>query len=114
MPPKQDSTAWTNEHQLSVLRHIVASSLAARPALYAQPQMAGVNGNGGSRINQKLQATLALLVKQFPEAEGMIKDEVAKLSGGKAGAGGAAGGARPRENKRKKSDDEDEVSVKEE
>lgn len=76
--------------------------------------MAGVNGNGGSRINQKLQATLALLVKQFPEAEGMIKDEVAKLSGRKGAAAGAGGGARPRANKRKKSDEEDEVNVKEE
>ncbi|KAL1411521.1 hypothetical protein Q8F55_002482 [Vanrija albida] len=86
MPPKPSSESWNDDHTLLVVRHVVASALAARPALYAQPGLSGVSNNGGDRINKKLQQVLGQLTKQFPGAEAVIKEEVAKHSSrGKTG-----------------------------
>lgn len=74
------------------MRHVVAASLASRATLYADPHLSGVNHNGGDRVNKKLQQVLGMLVRQFPEAGDMIKEEVARHS-----ARGKAEGKRARE-----------------
>ncbi|GFZ43878.1 hypothetical protein JCM24511_01598 [Saitozyma sp. JCM 24511] len=91
--------AWTDEHTLHVLRGIISSTLASRPALYALPELKPVSNNRGDRINKKLQQLLRKLEDAVPGAAGMVAQEVGKL--GKRGsaspkkvkaAGAGAGG----------------------
>ncbi|WOO80097.1 uncharacterized protein LOC62_03G003608 [Vanrija pseudolonga] len=74
------------EHTHRVVRHVVAAAFASRATLNADPHLSGVNNNGGDRINKKLQAVLGLLVRQFPQAGDVVKEEVARCSSrGKGG-----------------------------
>ncbi|KAL1411522.1 hypothetical protein Q8F55_002483 [Vanrija albida] len=104
--PKATSTGyppWKDAHTLRVVRHVVASSLAARSALYADTELADVNQKGGNRINTKLQQALNTFTKQFPGADGIVKEEVARLQAAKGGnkSGGGAP-APPADSKKRK------------
>jgi hypothetical protein len=69
--------------------------LASRPTLYAAPELQGVSGNGGDKINKKTQQLLKKLCGQVSGAEMIVDEEVKKLSKGKQGgkASPAKGGS---------------------
>jgi len=56
--------------------------------MYALPDLAAVNGNGGDRINKKLQQILVGLEKSHG-LDGAVKEEVGRLKG--MGRGGGSG-----------------------
>ena len=78
------------DFQDSLLRVLVQTILAGRPAIYATPQLAEVNKNGGDRINKKIQQILKKMLEAngVEDASGLVQDEVAKVGRSKKGPGG--------------------------
>ncbi|WOO80098.1 uncharacterized protein LOC62_03G003609 [Vanrija pseudolonga] len=94
-PPKPTKSAFTPDHSLGLVRHVVASALANRGALVSSPLFADVNSNYTYRynaINSKLKSALQGFCRQFPGAEEVVKEEIAKLSSKASIEGGAARG----------------------
>lgn len=56
--------------QAALASHIIRLVLEHRNALYAIPELADFNGNGGSRINGKIQQQLKKFEKLYSGAEG--------------------------------------------
>ncbi len=97
MPPKAVNQL-TPEHDVSlvpthltqalILRAITASVLASRRGIYATPGLEDVAGNGGSRVNQRVQQMLKKMCAAYGVA-GVVEDEVAAASGKGQAEGGS-------------------------
>lgn len=74
------------------MRAIVQTIIADRPAIYATPDLADINGNGGDRINKKISQVLKKMLEANGVAAGgaMVSEEVARLSRSKKGENTAA------------------------
>ncbi|RSH86753.1 uncharacterized protein EHS24_005025 [Apiotrichum porosum] len=114
------SAKWTPEHDTALLRAVVATVLANRRNIYATTGLEDVAGNGGSRINQKIQQML----KKLAAAQGrpdIVDDEVAANSTARGGGAGGApkkvkkeknAGGPSKKRKVKVEDSDDDIKVK--
>jgi hypothetical protein len=59
---------------------MVIAILTSRSSIYASPDLTDWSGNGGDKINKKIQQLLNNLGTNIPGAEQVVKEEVAKLS----------------------------------
>ena len=75
--------------------------------------MADVANNGGDRINKKIQQMLGRFVAAYPGSEGLVKEEVARMSASRSGErkSGSEGGSpsKIKEGKKKPEIQEDEL-----
>jgi hypothetical protein len=85
--------------------------------LYAIPELKDVANNGGDRINKKAQMLFQKLADSIPGGQGLVKEEVGKMSRSpkKAAGGGAGHGAKrdsgsPSKKRKVKQDVKEEVS----
>ncbi|WVR07089.1 hypothetical protein IAU60_004128 [Kwoniella sp. DSM 27419] len=79
---------WSDHHTEAMFRGIVTLVLNNRSSLYAIPQVSGVNGNGGDRINKKVQQVLKK-VCEGQGVPGLVDDELKNLKASKGGNGGS-------------------------
>lgn len=85
--------------------------LSNRSIIYSTPELSEVSGNGGDRINKKIQQALKRLI-QVPGAEGILQEELEKGKTGKRKSGGSSTESTPTKKKRvggKKVKEEEEV-----
>jgi hypothetical protein len=95
--------------QLDLTRILVANTLTSRSSLYASPELQAFSGNGGNKINQKIQQLLRKWCAMVPGAETIVDEEVKKLSGGKSrGKASPAQGGSPTKKRKVKDEAESE------
>lgn len=69
--------------QVELVRVMIQLVLLNRSTIYLTPALADVANNKGDRINKKIQSILARMTAVYPWADGMVKEEVAKISAAK-------------------------------
>ena len=76
--------------------------LTHRSEIYSSPELKAFAGNGGSRINDKMQQVLKKAWATYPGGNTVVKEEVDKLKGSK---GSKDKGSSPA--KKRKAEDQD-------
>ncbi|WVR07088.1 hypothetical protein IAU60_004127 [Kwoniella sp. DSM 27419] len=84
---KPGKEAWTEQHTVSLIRSLVASTLIHRSEHYSNAALQGVSDNGGNRINMKLLQILKKLCATYPGADGIVETEIDRLKDSRSGNG---------------------------